>query len=131
MALPQEMKNVMFFALRDGAFYGYIYEDENSIFIHRLDPDYCRPVQIEAGVFNFAFDFSYFKKYPKALETWDPSFQQMYNAYDKDTTNMRWQILDPQRSICIKPDADLEEVLPFFIGIFKSHLIITFLLFNS
>lgn len=120
MALPQEMKNVIFFALRDGAFYGFTYEDDNSIFIHRLDPNYCRPVQIEAGVFNFAFDLSYFKKYPQALETWDPIFATMYAAYEKDTTNMRWQIVDPQRSICIKPDADLDEVLPFFVGIFEA-----------
>lgn len=118
--IQQEMKNVLFFALRDGAFYGFIYEDDNSRFIHRLNPDYCRPVQLEAGVFNFAFDFNYFKKYPKALETWDPVFQQMYDAYQKDTTNMRWQIIDPERSICIKADADLDETLPFFLGIFES-----------
>lgn len=120
--LKQEMKNAIFFALRDGAFYGFVYEDDKSIFIHRLDPDYCKPVQIESGVFNFAFDFSYFKKNQEALETWDSSFQTMYNAYQKDNTNMRWQILDPQRSICIKADPSTEEVLPFFIGIFEALL---------
>lgn len=120
--LKQEMKNAIFFALRDGAFYGFVYEDDNSIFIHRLDPDYCKPVQIEAGVFNFAFDFSYFKKNAEALETWDSSFKTMYNAYQKDNTNMRWQILDPERSICIKADPSTEEVLPFFIGIFEALL---------
>lgn len=120
--IQQEMKNVIFFALRDGAFYGWLYEDDKSTFIHRLDPDYCKPVQIEAGAFNFAFDFSYFKKYPEALDTWDSTFKTMYNAYEKDTTNMRWQILDPKKSICIKPDPSYEEVIPFFIGIFEALL---------
>lgn len=120
LELDKEGKNIIFFALRDGAFYGYLYEDEKSTFIHRLDPDYCRPVQIEAGVFNFAFDFSYFKKYPEYLETWDPSFKTMYAAYERDSTNMRWQILDPQRSICIKADPSVDETLPFFIGIFEA-----------
>lgn len=122
--LPQEMKNVIFFTLRDGAFYGFLYEDDTSTFLYRLDPDYCRPIQIESGVFNFAFDFSYFKKYPDALElwSWDSSFKSMYDAYQKDTTNMRWQILDPERSICIKADPGTDEVLPFFIGIFEALL---------
>ena len=120
--LPVEMVNIIYFTLRDGVFYGFLYEDEDSIFIHRLNPDYCRPVQIEAGVFNFAFDFSYFKKYSEALETWDSSFQSMYNAYEKDNTNMRWQILDPERTICVKADPDLDENLPFFVGIFEALL---------
>lgn len=120
--LPIEMKNVMYFAFRDGIFYGFIYEDDDSIFIHRLDPDYCKPVQLESGVLNFAFDFSYFKKYPEVLETWDSSFKSMYDAYEKDTTNMRWQILDPQKTICIKADPELDEILPFFVGIFEALL---------
>lgn len=122
LSLEQEMKNVMYFTLRDGVFYGFLYEDDDATFIHRLDPDYCRPVQLESGVFNFAFDYSYFRKYPEALETWDSSFQTGYNAYQSDVTNMRWQILDPQRTICIKADPDLDEHIPFFIGIFEALL---------
>ena len=120
--LAVEMKNVLYFTFRDGIFYGFLYEDDDSIFIHRLNPDYCKPVQLEAGVFNFAFDFSYFKKYPEALETWDSSFQTGYNAYESDSTNNRWQILDPQRTICIKADPNLEEILPFFVGVFEPLL---------
>lgn len=122
LEMPIEMTNILYFMLRDGVFYGFLYEDDESIFIHRLNPDYCRPVQLEAGVLNFAFDYSYFKKYPEALESWDSSFQAGYNAYDKDNTNMRWQILDPERTICIKADPDLDEILPFFVGIFEALL---------
>lgn len=122
LEMPVEMTNIIYFMLRDGIFYGFLYEDDESIFIHRLNPDYCKPVQLEAGVFNFAFDFSYFKKYPEALESWDSSFQSGYNAYEKDNTNMRWQILSPEQTICIKADPDLDEILPFFIGIFEALL---------
>lgn len=120
--LPVEMRNVMYFTLRDGVFYGFIYEDDNSIFIHRLNPDYCKPVAIESGVLNFAFDLSYFKKYPEALETWDPEFKTMYNAYERDNTAMRWQIVNPERSICMKARPDLEENIPLFSGIFEALL---------
>ena len=120
--LPVEMRNVIYFTIRYGVFYGYIYEDDNSIFIHRLNPDYCKPVSIEAGVFNFAFDFSYFKKYPEALETWDPEFKTMYNAYERDNTNMRWQILSPEKTICMKARPDLDENIPLFVGIFEALL---------
>lgn len=119
--LSQEMVNVMFFTLRDGIFYGFVYEDDESSFIYRLDPDYCRPIQIEDGVFNIAFDFSYFQKYPAALETWDPVFTTGYNAYQKDTQN-KWQLLEPSKTICIKAQPDLEEHIPFFIGLFEALL---------
>lgn len=120
--LPVEMSNVIYFTLRDGVFYGFLYEDDDSIFIHRLNPDYCKPVAIEDGVFNFAFDLSYFKKYPEALETWDPEFKTMYQAYERDNTNMRWQIVNPEKSICVKAYPDLDENLPFFLGIFEALL---------
>ena len=120
--LPVEMRNVIYFTLRDGAFYGYLYEDDDSIFIHRLNPDYCKPVAIEDGVFNFAFDLSYFDKYKEALETWDAEFTTMYNAYQNDKTNMRWQIVNPERSICMKAYPDLDEVIPFFVGMFEALL---------
>lgn len=120
--LPVEMRNVIYFTLRDGVFYGFLYEDDDSIFIHRLNPDYCKPVSIEDGVFNFAFDLSYFKKYPEALETWDPEFKTMYAAYEKDNTNMRWQVVNPQKSICMKAYPDLDENIPFFVGMFEALL---------
>ena len=120
--LPVEMRNVIYFTLRDGVFYGFLYEDDKSIFIHRLNPDYCKVIAIESGVFNFAFDFSYFKKYPEALETWDPEFKTMYNAYERDNTNMRWQIINPEKSICVKAFPDLDEIIPFFTGMFEALL---------
>lgn len=121
MSIPHEMRKVLNTTIREGIFYGFTYEDKNAFFIHKLDPDYCRIVEIEGGCFNFAFDFSYFAKYPTYLEYWDPVFQTLYNQYQKDSTNFRWQLLPPERTICIKVDADiLDEVVPQLIGIFEA-----------
>lgn len=121
MAIPSEFRKVLNSVLREGVFYGFIYTDKNSFFIHKLDPEYCRIVEIENGCFNFAFDLSYFKKYPTYLEYMDPYFTTLYNIYEGDTSNQRWQILDPTRTICIKVDPDIvDEILPALIGLFES-----------
>ena len=123
LGLSEQMVNIIYFALRDGVFYGYLYESDNSIIIHRLNPDYCRAVQLDDyNTFNFAFDFNYFQRYTEALEGWSSDFASMYEAYQKDRTNMRWQMLDPQKSICIKADPNLEYNVPFFLGMFEALL---------
>lgn len=123
MSIDTEMRKVLNTVLREGVFYGFIYSDKNSFFIHKLDPDYCRIIEMEAGCFNFAFDLSYFDKYSTYLEYMDPYFTTLFNLYKKDTNNYRWQLIDPTRSICIKVDADiLDEILPQFIGIFEALL---------
>lgn len=120
MNLPNEMRNVVLQTLVDGVFYGFIYEDNNSFFIHKLDPDYCKIAEIESGCYNFAFDFSYFDKNSSLLQYYDPYFSTMYQAYKNDTKNLRWQIIDSKRSICIKSDFSNSEVLPAFVGIFEA-----------
>lgn len=121
MSIPNEMRKVLNTTIREGVFYGFVYEDKNSFFIHKLDPDYCKIVELEGGCFNFAFDFSYFAKYPTYLEYWDPIFQTLYKQYEKDSTNFRWQLLPPERTICIKVDSDiLDEIVPQLVGIFEA-----------
>ena len=121
MSIPNEMRKVLNTTIREGVFYGFVYEDKNSFFIHKLDPDYCKIVELEGGCFNFAFDFSYFAKYPTYLEYWDPIFQTLYKQYEKDSTNFRWQLLPPEITICIKVDSDiLDEIVPQLVGIFEA-----------
>lgn len=121
MSLPQEYRKILSTVFRDGVFYGFVYQDKNSFFIHKLDPDYCRIVEIEAGCYNFAFDFSYFTKYSTYLDYMDPYFKTLYEAYEKDKTNMQWQILDSSRTICIKTDPDISDLnLPLLVGLFEA-----------
>lgn len=121
MNMPHEMRKVLTCTIREGVFYGFKYEDKNSFFLHKLDPDYCRIVEIEAGCFNFAFDFSFFSKYPTYLEYVDPYFQSLYKMYEQDNTNYRWQLLDSDKTICIKTDPDTTDpCLPLLVGLFES-----------
>ena len=44
----------------------------------------------------------------------------MYQAYKNDMQNMRWQILNPKKTICIKVNDDMpSEVIPPMVGIFE------------
>lgn len=123
MSIPHEMRKILTTTIREGVFYGFIYEDKNSFFIHKLDPDYCKIVEIEYGVYNFAFDFSFFDKNKTYLDYMDLSFTTAYNQYRNDTTNMRWQILDPERTICVKVDPDTPSPnVPLLVGLFEALL---------
>lgn len=120
MNIANEMRKVIKLSMRDGVYYGFIYEDKSTFFIQTLDPDYCKIVEIEDGCYNFAFDFNYFKKNKTQLEYMDPYFKSCYQAYDNDN-NLRWQILDNERTICIKADYEnIDEVLPSFVGVFEA-----------
>lgn len=121
MSIPHEMRKVLNTTIKEGVFYGFIYQDKNSFFIQKLDPAYCSIKEIEAGCYNFAFDFSYFGKYPTYLDYFDPYFSTLYKLYEKDSTNYRWQVLDPDKSICIKVDADNpDEIMPQLVGMFEA-----------
>lgn len=122
MSIPMEMRKVLTTVIREGVFYGFVYEDNKSFFIHKLNPDYCRIVEIEDGCYNFAFDMSYFDKYKTQIDFFDPYFKSLYDLYKSDSA-YKWQLIDPQRSICIKVDPDVTDIiLPQFIGLFEAVL---------
>lgn len=123
MNLPHELKKVLTVSWREDCFYGYIYETDNTFYIMPLDGQYCKLSSIEDGCYNFAFDFSYFKKYPVYLEYWDKEFKQKYSKYESGGNSMKWQELDPAKTICIKiNEENAEEVIPPMIGIFEDLL---------
>lgn len=105
----------------EDAAYGYIYEDDTGFFIHLLDGEYCKISSINPdGSYNFAFDFSYFKQRKDYLDYWDSEFQKKYNSYDSDSS-LKWQELDPERTICIKVGSDDPKLcIPPYIGVFEN-----------
>lgn len=120
MNLPHEFLKVLKIAFKEDVFYGYEHMSDDSYFIQPLDPDYCQISSIEDGVYNFAFDFSYFNKYPKKLKQYPEEFQQKYKKYEKDKKNYRWQELDSNNTICIKVNEELDYSLPPFNAVFES-----------
>ena len=120
MQMAKEIYKCLIIAWREDCFYGYTYEDTTGFFIMPLDGDYCKPSSMNYdGTLNFAFDFNYFRSHPAQLDYWDKEFTKKYNAYLNDAT-LRWQELDPQRTICLKVNIDdMTLVLPPYIALFE------------
>lgn len=119
-----EITKLLLVAWREDTVYAYVYDDSDqeggTCFYQILDGDYCRISSIEAGVFRFAFDFSYFRSHEAYLEYWDSEFKSKYEAYQKDST-FRWQELEPERQICFKINSDDPTMdYPPFASLFES-----------
>ncbi|GCD10431.1 hypothetical protein [Clostridium tagluense] len=119
MNIQHEFRKIMNVCFKEDVFYGYEYTSDNSYFIQQLDADYCKICTIEDGVYNFAFDFSYFAKYEYKLDMFPKEFKSKYNKYKRDTKAFKFQELDSDKTICIKVNDDIEYPLPPFIGVFE------------
>jgi len=129
MNVPGWIFSVLITCWREDVFYGYIYYDDsseqdvNSFIVLPLDPDYCRISSISYdNTLGVAFDFTFFDSGSNAkyLEFWDKSFTTMYNAYKNDN-KLRWQELDPERTVCFKANFDqTDRVIPPFASLFES-----------
>ena len=127
MNIKHEMLKCLQVAVREGVFYGYEYSTDDSYFIQKLDPDYCKISGIEDGVFTFKFDFQYFERDESILDNYANEFRTMYNKYKNSsklrkagkTEDLRWQELNSERSICIKTDETILFPFPPFVGVLQ------------
>lgn len=126
MQLHTQMRKIMTRAWTDDVVYGFCYgnPEDGDFFIHLLDPDYCKisSQNYYAGLYNFAFDFSFFSGANEFyLEAFDPIFKTMYDAYEQDSSGMRWQELPFEKTFCIKiNDENPDYPIPPFSGMFDS-----------
>lgn len=121
MNLQNEIYKCVLSAWIEDAFFGYVYEDDENFYIMPLPSEYCRVSSVNYdGTLNFAFDFSYFRRYSDNLEYWDKEFKSKWNKYQNDN-NLRWQELDIERTICLKINVeDSTMAMPPFVGLFES-----------
>ena len=129
MNVPMWIFSVLVTCWREDIFYGYIYYDDsseqdvNSFFILPLDPDYCKISSVNYdNTLNIAFDFTFFDNSVnfKYLEYWDKEFNSLYNSYKNDS-KLRWQELDPERTVCLKVNFDqTDRVIPPFASLFEN-----------
>lgn len=120
MNLPHEATKMFTIAFRDDVYYGYEWETNDSAAFQNLDADYCKISSIEDGVYNFAFDFSYFDSNQDKLPNYPPEFQTMYNTYKTNTQLYKWQELDSTKSICIKVNEHDYIPIPPFVSLFSA-----------
>lgn len=119
MNLEHEMRKALTSVFKDGVFYGFVYNTNDSFYIDPFDPDYCQIAGVEDGSYTFNFNFKYYDQHPILLESIDKSLTSQYNKY-KNGSAEQWQLIDPQRSICIKANEENAlEILPPLIGIFE------------
>jgi hypothetical protein len=117
MNIKHEFLKIMTTIFREDVFYGYEYSTKDSYFIKKLPPDYCTISSTEDGVYNFAFDFSYFKTRKDKLEAWGEEFQEKFRIYETNTATYKWQELDSSKTICIKLNEDIEYPIAPFVGL--------------
>ncbi len=127
MGLGYEFLKACIICFTEDAFFGVVYFDENSetvpsMFFLPLNPEYCRIQGVwDDGTFSYAFDMSYFVQNKELLELWGEPFESLYKEYE--SSNIRWQTIPQEYSICLKFRADdWETCIPPFAGLFSSFL---------
>lgn len=117
MNIKHEFGKALVTAWKLGTFYGYELSTKDSYFIMELPYEFCQISGIMDGVMTFSFDYSFFDKNTAQLEMYPPEFKSAYNSY-KSGSKLKWQEVDPSKSICIKVNEESLYDLPPFAGIF-------------
>lgn len=126
MNLKHEMAKIALTVMREDVYYGYEYSTKDSYSIQKLDPNYCQISSEEDGVYNFAFDFTFFDTRKTQLKLYAEEFQSKYNLYTTDKRKYRWQELDSKYTVCFKFNEDEHRyAFPPFAGVFEDILDIT------
>lgn len=132
--MKKEFSTAIATALRDGVYYGFVYDGEgDGFFIYGLDPKYCKISAISGdGQYIIAFDATYFdsgtnKEYLYGVDedgegTWDQVFIEGYETYKSQGQEFRWFDLPPERTLCLLADEEADMPLPYFLPIFVSLL---------
>jgi len=135
--IKREFSNICATALRDGIFYGYVYETEGEgAFIAMLDPAYCKiQSRVTDGQYVIYFNASYFDQgnnsiYVKGIDgedtdgIWDEAFVDGYNTYKTQGRDFMWFELPVERTVCIPGsfEDEFDYPLPYFLPLFTSLL---------
>lgn len=102
MNLKHEMQKAMIIGLREGIFYGAIWESSsgNSFTIQRINPDWCQLSSIEDGTWIYSVDMSKIKE--EELYRYPKEFEAMYRRYKED--GIKWQEVPSKICFCFKAD---------------------------
>jgi len=113
MNIKDEFATVSEVSYREDVFFGVIWENNDSFFIQKIDPDICELSSIEDGVYNYAIDMSKIKE--SELFLYPLEFTQMYNTY-KANSKEKMQEVPTSISVCFKVNRSVTYPLPLFAG---------------
>jgi len=120
MNLRHEFTKIMTVVFREDVYYGVAWETGDSFTFQKLDPDYCKISSAEDGVYNFAFDFSYFDSNVDKLANYPPEFFEKYALYKTGGQTYKWQELNSATSICLKMNESDVVPIPPFVALFSA-----------
>lgn len=131
MHLRDEITVIITSALRDGAFFGFAYDDGSHFLIKALDPRYCRITSVRDGVYDFSFNASYFDQegcqaYIDPTQNqdglWDQVFIDGYQQYKSQGEDYQWFAIPSEKGVCILSGDDASCPLPYFTPMFYELL---------
>lgn len=107
MNLKHEMQKVLTVGLREGVFYGAIWQNSigGSFSIQKINPDICKITTIEDGTWLYSVNMSRIKE--NELYRYPPEFTEMYAQYL--LTKEAWQEVPSKICFCFKADETLLE----------------------
>lgn len=121
MNLSINIFKLLVIAWREGIVYFQPYQDEDgTMLLMPLDSQYCKISSVGYNnLLHVAFDFTFFNGSNSFyLDVYDSEYKKKYNAYQKDSSNKRWQELDTARAFKIDV-ADLDLILSPFASLFE------------
>lgn len=129
MNIKHEFQKIFEVAIREDVFYGYEREANNSYFIQRLDPEFCRITSVVDGMYNFSFNFSYFDHSGNNLDNYPEEFRKLYKEYlsqksdknwrEKTGLDPRWKELDFKKTVCVKVNQNDYTPIPPLAMVFE------------
>lgn len=119
MNIRHEFLKITSTVFLEDVFFGYEYSTKDNYFILKLPSEYCKIVSMSDGLFQFAFNLSYFDKRKYLLDTWGEDWNKMYNAYKADKKSNLWQTIPLEKSICIKLNENIPVPIVPFLGVFE------------
>ena len=122
MNLSLELMKMYIINWREDTSYGCAYYDDDGLFILPLDGDYCQVTSAYAnGSLGFSMNMAYFDSRSEELEFFGEPFTSMYESYQKDRINGKWQDMPDEYCVCFKINIDdILLPIPPYIALFNS-----------
>lgn len=111
MNLKHEMQKALIVGLREGIFYGAVWESSSgdTFHIQKINPDWCQLTSIIDGTWIYSVNMSRIKE--SDLYKYPTAFTSMYNTYKE--TGEKWQEVPSKICFCFKADeTTIEYSLP-------------------
>ena len=122
----EQFENVLYRIMTDGASYYYLRESDEYIDLQEMPQDFCIINGRTSLGYTYAFDMTYFARYPESFRTYAPElyiwFKDVLDDYKETTLKTIYNAMPPEKSACFKLEDWTAVSLPPMTGTFKDAL---------